>query len=62
MYGECAEYMDVYDTLVYEIEYTDNGAEAFRAACADHGAKISILLRDRGVTPPGNPAHHNQSC
>jgi hypothetical protein len=62
VYAECAKYMAVYGPLVYEIEYTDNGVEAFQKACSDHGGKISILLRDRDVTPVGNPAYHNQAC
>jgi hypothetical protein len=62
VYAECSNYLAVYGSLVYEIEYTDNGIDAFRKACADHGGKISILLRDRYVSPVGNPAYHNQSC
>jgi hypothetical protein len=47
---------------VYEIEYTDNGTGAYHRACADHGTRISIMLRDRDVLPAGSPGYHYEHC
>jgi hypothetical protein len=62
VYDECGTYLDAYGGRVYEIEYTDNGTEAYHRACADHGARISIVLRDRGVAPAGGAGYHNENC
>ncbi len=35
---------------------------AFRQACAERGATITVLLRDRDVAPAGAPAYHNERC
>lgn len=61
-YDECGDYIDVYGSQVYEIEYPDNGGLAnFSAACADHG-QISIIYRDRDVSPPGTAGYVYRSC
>ena len=62
VYDECGEYTAAYGDRVYEIEYTDNGSDAYRAACADHGARVSVILRDRDVTPAGDEAYHYEYC
>jgi hypothetical protein len=62
VYDECDRYLAAYGDQVYEIEYTDNGTDAYHHACADHGARISIILRDRGVAPAGSPGYHNEQC
>ena len=62
VYRECGDYTDVYGDQVYEIEYTDNGRDAFTAACADHGARLSVVLRDRQVVPRGDPAYVDRTC
>jgi Glycoside-hydrolase family GH114 len=59
---ECDDYMAAYGALVYEIEYTDNPVAHYRKACAERGATIAVLLRDRAVTRPGDPAYHNETC
>jgi len=62
VYHECHLYQAAYGNQVYEIEYTDNGTEAYRRACADHGADISVILRDRDVVPKGTTGYHNEHC
>jgi hypothetical protein len=62
-YRECGVYMKAYGDEVFEVEYPDNGGvRNFRAACADHGASISITYRDRDVTTPGSKSYINESC
>src|SRR5882757_7480844 len=60
VYAECGDYISAYGERVYEIEYTDNPTSYFRKACTDHGARISILLRDRDVVARGKPGYHNE--
>ncbi|SNY60946.1 endo alpha-1,4 polygalactosaminidase [Paractinoplanes atraurantiacus] len=62
VYDECGTYLGRYGDQVYEIEYTDNGIGAYRQACRDHGARISIILRDRDVIPQGEAGYHYESC
>jgi len=62
VYDECGGYLTAYGDQVYEIEYTDNGLDAYRRACADHGGRISILLRDRDVAAAGDAGYHSESC
>jgi hypothetical protein len=62
VYDECGDYTDVYGDEVIEIEYTDNGEDAFAAACADHGDRISVILRDRDVVPRGDPGYVYRAC
>lgn len=62
LYEECGDYTDVYGGLVYEIEYTDNPESAYTDACADHGATIAVILRDREVVPRGDPDYVYRAC
>jgi hypothetical protein len=62
VYEECGAYTDVYGDQVYEIEYTDNGAEAYPTACAAHGKDISVIYRDRDVVPRGEDGYVYQDC
>lgn len=63
VHAECGAYIAAYGRRVYEIEYVDNGGVAnFAAACADHGARISITYRDRGIVPAGAAGHVYRSC
>ncbi|MEU8817415.1 endo alpha-1,4 polygalactosaminidase [Actinoplanes sp. NPDC048796] len=62
VYDECGAYLDRYGDQVYEVEYTDNGIDAYRRACRDHGARISVILRDREVVPQGEAGYHYESC
>ena len=62
VFDECGDYTAPYGDHVLEIEYTDNGRDAYAAACADQGRRISVTLRDRDVVPRGDPAHVSQQC
>ena len=62
-YAECDAYMRAYGAEVIEIEYPDNGGLAgFTTACRARGQRISIVYRDREVTPAGQPGHIEQRC
>lgn len=61
-YDECAAYIDVYAGAVIDIEYADNGRAAFDGACADHAGEISVIYRDRDVSPAGGPAYEYDHC
>ncbi|WP_276320369.1 hypothetical protein [Micromonospora zingiberis] len=41
------------------IEYTENG---FAKACRSHGSRLSIVLRDLGVTAPGSRSYVRRAC
>jgi hypothetical protein len=65
---ECDDFVHYYGDLVYEIEYTDNqrngdgGLGWFNAACTARGSRISVILRDRLVTPFGDAAYRYSYC
>lgn len=61
-YSECSSYTDVYGTERIEIEYSDQNREFFTAACASRGGQVSVVRRDRGVTPAGEKAHVEEWC
>jgi hypothetical protein len=62
VFNECAAYTAVYKRHVIEIEYTDNPRSAFTTACKLRGRTISVVLRDRDVSPAGAPHHVEQWC
>jgi hypothetical protein len=63
VYSECGAYLRAYGSEVIEIEYPDNGGKAnFAAACRARGDRISIVYRDRDVTPAGRPGYLEQHC
>jgi len=62
VYRECDAYTDAFGDNVIEIEYTDNGTEAFTRACATRGDRVSVLLRDRDAVAPDDPAHVARWC
>jgi hypothetical protein len=62
VYNECGHYLKAYGDEVFEIEYTDNGKAAYRKACAEHGSRISVILRDRDVTPRGSRHYRYKAC
>jgi hypothetical protein len=62
VYTECSYYLKAYGDEVFEIEYTDNGRAAYKTACAARGAEISIILRDRNVTPRGSKHYFYKAC
>lgn len=62
-YDECGSYTGAYGAHVIEIEYTDNGGlRTFERACALRGRRISIVYRDRNVTPAGRPGFVERRC
>ena len=62
-YGECDRYLNAYGTRVIEIEYPDNGGQRnFDQACRLRGDRISIVYRDRNVTPAGQPGFLERRC
>lgn len=62
VYEECGSYTRIYGDRVIEIEYTDQPRAAFTTACARRGGRISVVLRDRDVTPPDDPHHVERWC
>ena len=61
-YRECNSYLHAYGDQVIEIEYTDDGLRNFERACALRGTRISIVYRDRNVTPAGQPGFVERRC
>ncbi len=65
-YSECADYLDAYDGLVFDIEYLDpesgNSDAAFAAACDDLGRPESMILRDLDLGRPGDPDYVRGTC
>ena len=53
---------DRYGGHVIEIEYTDNGRDTYEDVCDDAAGRRSILLRDRDVTPVGDPEYVFEHC
>jgi hypothetical protein len=62
VYDECDAYTAVHGDHVIEVEYTDDGEQYFRQACAARGDDISVLLRDRDVVPSGDPGYRYEVC
>ncbi|MDQ2750650.1 MAG: endo alpha-1,4 polygalactosaminidase [Actinomycetota bacterium] len=62
VYSECDAYAAVYGRALIEIEYTDQPMAAFVTACRLRGATASVVLRDRQVALPGDPAHVERWC
>jgi len=62
VYNECGVYIKTYGRLVIEIEYTDNGMSAFEASCRLRQGQISIVLRDRELSLPGDPDYAFTTC
>ena len=61
-YRECDRYLHAYGDEVIEIEYTDAGLRNFERACALRGTRISIVYRDRNVTPAGRAGFVERRC
>lgn len=58
-YAECDVLARAYGDAVLEIEYTRS---SFTAACADHGDRWRIVLRDRLLRPAGKPGYRFDAC
>ena len=61
-YDECGAYTAVYGNAVIAIEYTENLPRPFATVCSADGIPRSIVLRDRDLTTPGNPAYVFETC
>jgi len=61
-FDECAVYTDVYGDHVLDIEYTDDLRGEFADVCADPQVPASTILRDRDLTPAGDPGYHFEAC
>ncbi|MEO5853611.1 MAG: endo alpha-1,4 polygalactosaminidase [Nocardioides sp.] len=53
-YDECGRYAAAYDDRVLVVEYR---RADFERACAEWGARLPVVLRDRDVTPGGADKH-----
>ncbi|MGZ4612073.1 MAG: endo alpha-1,4 polygalactosaminidase [Kineosporiaceae bacterium] len=62
VYGECGAYVAAYGSHVLEVEYTDDGAAAFTAACRARGRHISVVLRVRDLVAQGEPGYAYRAC
>ncbi len=62
VYAECAAYMHAYGRAVVDIEYADQPATIFAAACHDVGDRISLTRRDRDLVAAGVSGHVEQWC
>lgn len=61
-YSECETYTAAYGAHLIEIEYTDGPSSAFTTACGLRGKDVSVVLRDRDVTPLGDPRYVERYC
>lgn len=61
-YEECGAYRDVYGDAVIAIEYSDNLPRDFAQVCADPATPTSVVLRDRDLVTPGDPAYVFETC
>lgn len=61
-YDECGRYERVWGRQWIEIEYSDQDPLLFAQACAERGATVSVLLRDRNIAPWGHPGYVSQWC
>lgn len=56
---ECGDYAAAFGDHVVVIEYTPEG---LRRACAEWGARLSIVLRDVAVSTPDDDAYVRETC
>lgn len=61
-YDECTAYTDVYGDAVVAIEYTDNLPRPFAEVCANETTPSSVVLRDRDLVTPDDPAYVFEVC
>ena len=64
VYRECDRYTDAYESRVIEIEYDDvpHADRVFARACAARADQVSLLMRDRDVSPRGAPGYVYRTC
>ncbi|MGH3691760.1 MAG: endo alpha-1,4 polygalactosaminidase [Microbacterium sp.] len=61
-YDECGAYTDVYGEHVIDIEYADELPRPFAEMCADDDSPASMVLRDRDLAAPDDPAYAFETC
>lgn len=61
-YEECGAYTAVYGEHVIDIEYSDELPRPFAEMCADDEAPRSMVLRDRDLVTPDDPAYVFETC
>ncbi|GAA2461962.1 endo alpha-1,4 polygalactosaminidase [Agromyces soli] len=61
-YEECGAYAAVYGDRVIDIEYADELPVPFAELCRSPDAPRSMVLRDRQLTVPGEPAYVFETC
>lgn len=61
-WDECAAYTEVYGSLVLDVEYTDDLRGSWAEVCADPQTPASVVLRDRDLVAPGDPAYAYGHC
>ncbi len=58
-YRECTDYAEVYDDRVFDVEYR---RADFDTACRTVGDRLSVTLRDRDVSRPGEDGYVRRAC
>lgn len=62
-FEECDDYLDAYDGMVFDIEYTDDEPTGgFAAACSAAGRPASMILRDHSLSAVGSSEYAYASC
>ncbi|GAA2836407.1 hypothetical protein FB468_2163 [Leucobacter komagatae] len=62
VFGECADYTEVYGDHVIDIEYTDALPRPFTEMCAASDAPASMVLRDKPLSTPDDPGYAFETC
>ncbi|THG32965.1 endo alpha-1,4 polygalactosaminidase [Naasia lichenicola] len=61
-FDECDGYIDVYGDRVLDIEYSDDLREEFASSCASADRPATMILRDRDLVTPDDPAYVFEHC
>lgn len=62
VFEECDVYAEVYGEHVIDIEYSDELPRSFAEMCADAESPASMVLRDRDLVTPDDPAYVFETC
>jgi hypothetical protein len=62
VFEECGVYAEVYGEHVIDIEYSDELPRSFADMCADPESPASMVLRDRDLVTPDDPAYVFETC
>lgn len=61
-FRECEAYTDVYGDDVLDVEYADGLDVPFRVVCTFRERPRAMILRDRQLVTPGDPAYVYERC